>query len=322
MSCAGLDAEAAALIARMGSDLADAPMDPTVEQRRELMTWMCHAYGPPMARVKAAQDRWISTPAGPLRLRIYWPRRFSLKPPGIVLNIHGGGWVLGGPDSYERVCRAYCARGNVIVVDVDYRRAPENRFPAAIDDCETALAWVAENAHSLGGDPKRLAVTGDSAGGALAAVVCQRTRVPICRLVLLYPVMTAAPDARFASRTQLGDGRYFLREFDIKRAETEYLDDPSQGEDTRVSPLLADDEVLRRHPPTLVVTAELDPLRDEGRAYADRLKGLGVPTDYVCLPGTIHACVLFAGQLKRGQEGLDRIAQEFRLLRSREGLTR
>ena len=312
MAASGLDPEVTALMTRMGSDLADAPMDPTVEQRRELMTRMCHAYGPPMARVKAAQDRWISTPAGPLRLRIYWPRRFSLKPPGIVLNIHGGGWVLGGPESYERISRAYCAGGDAIVVDVDYRRAPENRFPAAIDDCEAALAWVAENARTLGGDPKRLMITGDSAGGALAAVACQGAQVPIHRLVLLYPVMTAAPDARFASRTDLGDGRYFLREFDIKRAEAEYLERPSQGDDPRVSPLLADDETLRNHPPTLVVTAEFDPLRDEGRAYADRLKGLGVPVEYVCLPGTIHACVLFAGVLKRGHAGLDRIARAFR----------
>lgn len=312
MASTGLDPEVTALLTRMGSDLATAPMDPTVEQRRELMTWMCHAYGPPMARVKAAQDRWISTPAGPLRLRIYWPRRFSLKPPGIVLNIHGGGWVLGGPESYERICRAYCARGDAIVVDVDYRRAPENRFPAAIDDCEAALAWVAENARTLGGDPRRLMITGDSAGGALAAVACQRAPVPVHRLVLLYPVMTAAPDARFASRTDLGDGQYFLREFDIKRAEEEYLEQPSQGGDPRVSPLLADDETLRKHPPTLVVTAEFDPLRDEGRAYADRLNGLGVPVEYVCVPGTIHGFVLFAGVLKRGQAGLDRIARAFK----------
>jgi acetyl esterase len=312
MAAGGLDPEVTALMARMGSDLADAPADPTVEQRRELMTWMCHAYGPAMMRVKAAQDRWISTPAGPLRLRIYWPRRFSLKPPGVVLNIHGGGWVLGGPDSYERVCRAYCARGDAIVVDVDYRRAPEHRFPAAIDDCEAALAWVADNARSLGGDPKRLTITGDSAGGALAAVACQRARVAVHRLVLLYPVMTAAPDAQFPSRTDLGDGRYFLREFDIRRAETEYLDRPSQGEDPHVSPLLIDDASLRGHPPTLVVTAEFDPLRDEGRAYADRLRAVGVKADYVCLPGTIHGCVIFAGVLKRGQAGLDLIARTFR----------
>lgn len=317
MATGKLDAEATALMVRMGADLADAPPDPTVEQRRELMTWMCHAYGPPIARTKAVQDRWISTPSGPLRLRIYWPRRLSLRRPGIVLNIHGGGWVLGGPESYERICRAYCAQGDVIVVDVDYRRAPENRFPAAIEDCEAALDWVAANARTLGGDPDRLAVTGDSAGGNLAAVLCQRTTVRLRRMILLYPVMTASAHADFASRRELGDGRYFLREFDIRRAETEYLKDPSEGENPHASPLLAGDATLRRLPPTLVITAEFDPLRDEGSGYAARLSALGVETEYVCLPGTIHGCVLFAGVLERGREGLARITRAFKLMPAR-----
>src|SRR6185295_19471726 len=149
-----------------------------------------------------------------------------------------------------------------IVVDVHYRRAPEHKYPAALVDCEAALDWTATNAAALGGDGARICVTGDSAGGNLAAALCQRATAPLALQVLVYPVMTARADAVFASRAALGDGRYFLREFDIKNAEREYLNEPGDGDERGASPLTAPGEVLCKLPPTLIITAEFDPLRD------------------------------------------------------------
>lgn len=307
------DAQTAAFLRDFAALAATAPADPTIVERRAALDWMAQAYGPTPARVAKVRDRTITGPDGPVRLRIYWPARVRGAPP-ILLHIHGGGWALGGPKSYERVCRAYCAGGGCIVVDVDYRLAPEHRFPAALRDCEAALDWTAAHAGELGGDRLRIVVTGDSAGGALAAVVCQRSSEPIALQVLVYPVMSSAPDADFASRRVLGDGRFFLREFDILRAEQEYLASPEQGRDPAVSPLMASDEILRRQPPTLIVVAGLDPLKDEAAAYAARLRSQGVPVDFVTLEGAIHAFVLFAGVFAKGLEALALIGARIRAL--------
>ena len=209
------DAETAAFLREFAALAAQAPPDPTIHERRAALDWMADAFGPPKARVARMRERTIPGPGGPVPLRIYWPAGAGAQPP-VMLHIHGGGWALGGPKAYERVCRALCEAGGCIVVDVDYRRAPEHRFPAALEDCETALAWTAAHAAELGGDPGRLVVCGDCPGGALAGVVCQRAKHPVALQVLVYPVMTSQAAAAFPSRRRLGDGRFFLREFDIK----------------------------------------------------------------------------------------------------------
>lgn len=308
------DAETAAFLREFAALAAQAPPDPTIHERRAALDWMADAFGPPKARVARVRERTIPGPGGPVPLRIYWPAGAGAQPP-VMLHIHGGGWALGGPKAYERVCRALCEAGGCIVVDVDYRRAPEYRFPAALEDCETALAWTAAHAAELGGDPGRLVVCGDSAGGALAGVVCQRAKHPVALQVLVYPVMTSQAAADFPSRRRLGDGRFFLREFDIRRAEREYLSAPAQGDDPAVSPLAADDQVLRRQPTTLFVVAGLDPLKDEAAAYAGRLRSNGVPVEYVEFEGAIHAFVLFAGRFAKGRQALELIGQRVRGLR-------
>jgi acetyl esterase len=295
-----VEPDTAALLAAMATDFAGAPADPTVEQRREGLKIGAVMYGPELTETGPVEE----ARAGHVPLRIYHPPaagRRKRRPP-LVLHIHGGGWVLGDPDVYERVTRAYCAAGDCVLVDVDYRRAPEHKHPAALEDCVAALDWARRNARRLGADPRRIVVTGDSAGGHLAAGLCQVSRTPVALLILVYPVMTASAKAELPSRKTLGDGRYFLREFDILRAETEYFTPGHDRERAPASPLLAKPGVLRRHPETIVVTAGLDPLVDEGAAYVAALQSAGVKAREVRVAGTIHAFVLFAGRIGVGRE--------------------
>lgn len=307
-------AETAALLSSMAVDFADFPPAPTLEDRRDVLRRMAWAYGPAPARVERLENRAIEGPRGPIPLRIYWPKDPGRRPPPLLLHIHGGGWVIGDPDGYERVCRAYCDAARCVVVDVHYRRAPEHRYPAALEDCDAALAWAAAHAAELGADPARIVVTGDSAGGNLAAAVCQRAAAPLALQVLVYPVISASTRARYPSRSALGDGRFFLREYDIRHAEEEYLAHPSQGEEPGASPILAADAVLARLPPTWIVTAALDPLRDEGRAYAERLAAAGVEVEHLCVEDAIHAFVLFAGRSSKGAAVISELGRRVQAL--------
>lgn len=305
-----VEPDTAALLAAMATDFAGAPAEPTVDQRRQGLNIAADLYGPAPAAVGRIENRVAPGPHGPVPVRIYWPTGGDvarLRP--LVVHIHGGGWVLGDPDGYERVCRAYCAAGDCVVVDVDYRRAPEHRHPTALDDCLAALAWAAAHARALGGDPARIVVTGDSAGGHLAAATCQETSVPVALQILVYPVMSASARADFPSRRALGDGSYFLREFDILRAETEYFSPDDDREQAPASPLLASRAVLARQPRTVVVTAGLDPLCDEGAAYVQALKRAGVRAREWRVKGTIHGFVLFAGRIGKGREVIRRIGR-------------
>lgn len=313
-----VEPDTARLLARMATDFAGAPEDPTVEERRQGLEVAAQMYGPPLAEVASITPHEAPGVAGPIPLRVYTPVGAKRRRP-MVVHVHGGGWVLGGPAAYERVVRAYCAAGDCIVVDVDYRRAPEHRHPAALEDCLSAIDWAVRNARRLGGDPDRLVVTGDSAGGHLAAAACQATRHRPALQVLVYPVMTASAKADLPSRKALGDGRYFLREFDILRAETEYFTEAQAGEREQgpASPLLASRAVLKRQPPTVVITAALDPLVDEGAAYVAALKEAGVEAEEVRVAGTIHAFVLFAGEIGVGREAIADIGRRIRAVKPR-----
>lgn len=310
-----VEPDTAALLAAMADDFAGAPADPTVEERRQGLKAAAELYGPEPAPVGRIEHRAAPGPHGPVPLRIYRPEGDEdgrLRP--LILHIHGGGWVLGDPDGYARVCRAYCAAADGVVVDVDYRRAPEHKHPTALDDCLAALAWTAAHARALGGDPARIVVTGDSAGGHLAAATCQQTSIPVALQILVYPVMSASAHADFPSRKLLGDGSWFLREFDILRAESEYF---APGEDREIapaSPLLASRQVLSRQPRTVVITASLDPLCDEGAAYVKALRRAGADAREWRIRGTIHGFVLFAGRIGKGRDVIRRIGRAVRRL--------
>jgi acetyl esterase len=266
--------------------------------------------------VHRIEDRTLPGAAAGVPVRVFWPRATDageLLP--IVIYYHGGGWVIGDLDTHDALARYYCKHADAIVLNVDYRLAPEHKFPAAVEDSYLAACWAADHAAELGGDPGRIAVAGDSAGGNLATVVCQLAKTnrgpAIAFQALAYPATDLDITKTFGSRTDFGGGEYFLSTRDMEWFASLYLKNvPNDVADPRASPLLSQD--LAGLPSALVVTAGFDPLRDEGRAYADRLAAAGVPVEYRCFESTIHAFLSFAPLIPVGEEGLAFVATKLR----------
>jgi len=251
----------------------------------------------PPTPVAAVANRSMFTAGAVLPIRIYYPRSCDLLP--ILVYFHGGGFVRGSLDSHDSVVRRLALGADSIVVSVDYRLAPEHRFPAAADDALAAVRWVQENAREIGGDPGRIAVGGDSAGGNLAAVASLQLRdagadLP-CAQLLIYPVThLRAPLA--GSMVEKGEG-YFLRATDMRWFEDMYLGSSEQAKHPYASPLLA--ERLEGLPPAFVLTAEFDPLRDQGARYAARLREAGNACVYRDYAGAIHGFVGMPAEISR-----------------------
>jgi acetyl esterase len=247
------------------------------------------------------ENRKIPGPAGEIPVRIYQPQGGGVKP--VLVYFHGGGWVIGSLDSYDATCRELAQGAGCVVVSIDYRLAPEHRYPAAPNDCYAGLAWVAANAASLGADAKRLAVGGDSAGGNLSAVVSQMARDqggPAIRFqLLIYPVTDA--DFTTPSYAQNAEG-YLLTTSAMKWFWGHYASD-AQRREPYASPLRAKD--LSGLPPAWVCTAEFDPLRDEGEAYAKRLQQAGVSTALTRYDGLIHGFISMGLVSARAQTAID-----------------
>jgi acetyl esterase len=260
---------------------------------------------PPGAPVATVEDRTIPGPAGEIPVRIYTPNGPAPFP--VLVWFHGGGWVLGSLDASDHVCRELANAAACIVVSVDYRLAPEHVFPAAPDDCEAAYNWVLANAASFGGDPARVAVGGDSAGGNLAAVVSLRARaggaqLPVCQ-VLVYPVTDHNFDR--PSYAANGDG-YMLTTRAMRWFWDYYVPTVEERGHPDASPLYAGAADLSGLPPALVITAEFDPLCDEGEAYAELLRQAGVPVSVTRYDGVIHS---FFGMFPAIDKGRDAIRQ-------------
>ena len=291
-----LDPEARALLdeaARLGvQDIVDLPVEVARQQMREGRA----AVAGPLLPVHAVIERTVPGPAGAIPVRIFRPSANTDLP--VLVYFHGGGWVQGDLDTHDNITRALCQYGDCVVVSVDYRLAPEHRFPAAFDDAYTATCWVAANATELGIDPTRLAVGGDSAGGNLAAAVAQRGRddsaLAIAFQLLIYPVTDLS--LGFPSMQEFADG-YRLTRAAMACFIEHYLGPQGNRNDPRAAPLLAPD--LTGLPPALVLTAGCDPLRDEGKAYADKLAQAGVTVEYRCFDGMIHGFVGMPGALKQ-----------------------
>jgi acetyl esterase len=233
----------------------------------------------------------------PIAVRIYTPRTGSELLP-LVLFFHGGGFTIGSLDSHDAVCRMLCIDADCLVVSVDYRLAPEHPFPGAVDDAVEALGWVWGNARRLGGDQRRIAVAGDSAGGTLAAVCAIKARdhqMALCLQFLIYPGVAARQDS--ASHQRLANG-YLLDARTIQWFFGHYLRSDADRLDWRFAPLEAEPAVdLQGVAPALIMVAGFDPLHDEGVAYAERLESAGVAVELYDYDGMIHGFFQFAGAL-------------------------
>ena len=256
----------------------------SVDEARMAIAAMAGLQGP-LAELARVENRDIPGPAGDIPVRVYTPAGGGPFP--VLVYFHGGGWVIGDLDSHDAVCRTIAHDVPALVVAVHYRRAPEDKFPAAAEDCYAATHWVAEHATELGGDPARVGIGGDSAGGNLSAVVAlmarERGGPRLTFQALVYPATDATMDS--PSHRENGEG-YFLDAAAMEWFWGHYLPSAAERTNPLVSPLRAAD--LHGLPPALVITAEFDPLRDEGEAYAARLRAAGVPVAVTRYPGMVH----------------------------------
>lgn len=240
--------------------------------------------------VASVQDRKIKTLNGDVPIRIYTPAGDGPHP--ILVFFHGGGWVIGDLDTHDATCRVLTNAVNCITISVDYRLAPEHKFPAAPEDCYEATKWAMLNAASLGGDPAHIAVGGDSAGGNLAAAVAlmagDRGAPSLCYQLLLYPVTNHSFDT--VSCKENGEG-YLLTKDSMVWFWDHYLENDEAGKSPYASPLQA--KYINSPPPGIVITAEFDPLRDEGETYAKRLQDAGAAIKASRYDGTIHGFFSF-----------------------------
>jgi acetyl esterase len=262
----------------------------------------------PAQDVASVVDRTIPGPAGEIPIRMYRPlgSDSQARLPALVF-FHGGGWVFGDLDSHDALCREVSNLAGCAVIAVAYRVAPENKFPAAVDDAIAAIRHIAGNGGDLGIDPTRLAAGGDSAGGTLATVAALTFRDqggPRLRLqVLIYPVTDMTLDSPAYTRIPTG---YTLPRERMLFFREAYLRGPEDIADWRASPLKVRD--VSNLPPALILTAAQDPLVDEAKAYGDRLAAAGVPVTYTCYDGMVHGFLTMAGAVDVGHAGIAEVA--------------
>ncbi|MCW5745339.1 MAG: alpha/beta hydrolase [Alphaproteobacteria bacterium] len=259
---------------------------------------------PAVARVS---DGTLPGPGGPIAFRRYWPAGVEDKPIPTLVYYHGGGFVIGNLETHDSTCRRLANKSRCQVIAIDYRLAPEHPFPAPVEDALIAFRHIRDHAGNFDTLPDKIAVGGDSAGGNLAAVVCQQTksageRMPAFQM-LIYPATDSATQSH--SRRTLGD-RYFLTDALIDWFFRHYLPTGVDLSDLRVSPLLAKD--FTGLPAAYVLTAGYDPLKDEGHAYAEKLRQAGVKVTYANFPGTLHGFFSMTRFLKQGLVANDEAA--------------
>ena len=296
-----LDPQAKAVLDQFASMGGQQLHEMSVAQARELILGMVALAGEPES-IARIENRTVPGPAGQIPVRIYTP--VGTAPFPVLVYFHGGGWVIGNLDTHDGICRSLANRVGCLVVSVDYRLAPEHTFPAAPEDCYAATRWLAEHAGSLGGDKGRIAVGGDSAGGNLAAVVALMARdrggPKLAFQLLVYP----ATDTDFETRSYRENSEgYFLTRADMVWFWNHYAPRDEDRRNPYAAPLRA--ASLRGLPPALVITAEFDPLCDDGNAYAARLREDGVPVRLSQQDGLIHGFFQMGAVIDRGRASVD-----------------
>jgi acetyl esterase len=296
-----LDPQAQAILDQIAEAGLPQSSDLPVDEARRMMIErrkLVNATPDPVGRV---ENRAIPGPGGEIPVRIYAPSGAGPFP--ILVYFHGGGWVLGTLDTHDALCRALTNAAECLVMSVEYRLAPEHKFPAAAEDAYAATRWAASNGDALGGDGSRLAVGGDSAGGNLAAAVTLMARdrggPSLTHQLLIYPVTDRSFETR--SYRDNADG-YMLSRGDMIWFWDHYLSDEADADNPYASPLRAED--LRGLPSATVITAEYDPLRDEGEAYATRLREAGVSVASTCYPGMIHGFLANLAVIDAGKQAV------------------
>jgi acetyl esterase len=302
-----LDPEAKAVLDVMAGapDVDPFSIAPTV-MREAFAAMSGEVEGPDVEKVEMKD---VDGPAGTIPVRVYTPDGDGERP--CLVYFHGGGFVVCDLDSHDVTCRELANGAGCLVVSVDYRLAPEAKFPAAPEDCYAATEWVAQHASELGIDVHRIAVGGDSAGGNLAtavALMCRERNGPtLTHQLLIYPVT----DNRFDTISYKENGvGYFLSADMMRWFWHHYLESESDGDNPLASPLRAPD--LSGLPSATLLTAQYDPLRDEGRAYAERLQAAGVQTTHMEYPGVFHGFFGMTSQIPRARQAVDEACTELR----------
>jgi acetyl esterase len=308
------DAQANVILQMIEEQPAPGTYAVTARQAREQMEEMMEMLEGELEfdAVHETQDFDIEGPDGPVPVRAYIPR--SDGPTPVVVFVHGGGWVTGNPDTHDHVSRAIASRGDVIVLSVDYRLAPEHTFPAALEDTYAAVEWASEHADDLGGDPDSVAVAGDSAGGNLSAAVSLMARdredgPDIAHQGLIYPAVASPIVHEFESQEENAEG-YLLERKAMEYYYEKYVDDDIHGRNEYLAPLLARD--LEDLPPATIITGGYDPLCDEAVEYAKRLEEAGVSVEHDHYDGQIHAFVQLLGMIDEASEAVDNLVADLK----------
>jgi acetyl esterase len=321
MKRGALEPESAALVKQLTMGNREVLDHGDLAALRAKMGDFMKACGPVLLPIDRSEKRHASTEGRGVAAIVYWPPdavRETAAGNGrpILVYFHGGAFTHFSADTHDAVARYLCNRASCIVVNVDYRLAPEHKFPAALDDAYAALCWAASHAEELGGNPQKIAVAGESAGGtlsvALSLLAKQKGEPKIALQIPMCASLTLDGLEQYESWQTLGSGEFLLSKGSIADIRSLYLTRPEEALNPLVSPILAPD--LAGLPPALVMTAEFDPLVDEAAHYARRLSDAGVPVTYRCFEGTIHSFMIMAGKISLGYSALDLAAAQIRAL--------